>query len=301
MSAMILTGHIVLANLVVSNVVLFLILGVVLGVILTVAAKIFEVKVDPRVEAVREALPGANCGACGEVGCDNFAAAVVAGTQPVNNCRVGGASCAAKLAEIMGVEIDLDAKPKVARVRCKGTCGKSKEKYNYVGMEDCFAAAQVFGGHKACRYGCLGHGNCKRACPFGAIEIVDHVAVIIEDKCQACEKCVAACPKKLIEMVEKEKRYTVGCRSYDKGGEVRKYCEVGCIGCTRCVKACPQQTISMDGALAYIDFRNCINCGECEKVCPTGAIWRVPDHDQMGFIKDKEVEPEPAVEQPKAV
>lgn len=278
-------------NPIVVNVLVFLALGLILGIVLTIAAKVFEVKVDPRIEAVREALPGANCGACGEVGCDNFAAAVVAGTQPVNGCIVGGASCAAAVAGIMGVEAGDGGKQMVARVRCKGTCGKSQEKYKYVGMDDCFAASQVFAGHKSCSFGCLGHGTCVRACPFGAIDVVDGVAVINEEKCQACTKCVSACPKHLIEMVEKDKRYTVGCRSTDKGGEVRKYCTVGCIGCTKCVKVCPQQAISMQGALAYIDFTKCVNCGACAEACPTGAIWRCPETNQMSAIRDEPVEP----------
>ncbi len=283
-------------NPILINVLIFLGLGLVLGIILTIAAKLFEVKVDPRVAAVREALPGANCGACGEVGCDNFAAAVVSGDQPVDGCRVGGASCTAALASIMGIEVDANAKPQVARVRCKGTCGKSQEKYRYVGMNDCFAAAQVFAGHKACGYGCLGHGNCQRACPFDAIDLIDGVAVINEEKCQACTKCVSACPKKLIEMVDKDKRFTVGCRSSDKGGEVRKYCSVGCIGCTKCVKGCPVGAISMQGALAYIDYKTCINCGACAEACPTGAIWRCPETGQLEVIRDQDMTAEDLVE-----
>jgi electron transport complex protein RnfB len=272
-----------------TNVLIFLALGIVLGAILTIAAKVFEVKVDPRVEAVREVLPGANCGACGEVGCDNFAAAVVAGTQPVDGCPVGGAEGAIAVANVMGVEVDLNATRKVARVRCKGTYTDSKEKYNYSGIADCFAASQVFAGHKECQYGCLGHGTCAKACPFGAIDIVDRVAVINEDKCQACEKCISACPKQLIEMVPVDKRYTVGCRSLDKGGVVRKYCSVGCIGCTLCVKACPVEAITMQGAVAYIDPTKCINCGACEKKCPTKAIWRVPETNQLAvFVKEED-------------
>jgi RnfABCDGE-type electron transport complex B subunit len=257
---------------IVINVLVFLVLGLVLGILLTIAAKVFSVETDPRVAAVREALPGANCGACGEVGCDNFAAAVVEGRKPVNGCPVGGEQSASALAEILGIEVDLHQKPMTARVRCTGGPAVSKEKYKYVGILDCFAASQVFAGHKACQYGCLGHGTCAKVCPFGAIDMIDGVAVINEDKCKACEKCVSACPKHLIEMVEKGKDYSVLCRSADKGAAVRTYCEVGCIGCTRCVKACPEGAISMQGPLAYIDFTKCVNCGACETVCPTHAI-----------------------------
>ena len=46
------------------------ILGAIFGAVLAVAAKIFHVEVDPRQEAVRAALAGANCGGCGYPGCD---------------------------------------------------------------------------------------------------------------------------------------------------------------------------------------------------------------------------------------
>ena len=39
-------------------------LGIVFGVALAIVAARFVVKVDPKVEKVRETLPGANCGAC---------------------------------------------------------------------------------------------------------------------------------------------------------------------------------------------------------------------------------------------
>ena len=41
------------------------ILGGVFGLVLAVASKIFEVKKDPREEAVLSHLAGANCGGCG--------------------------------------------------------------------------------------------------------------------------------------------------------------------------------------------------------------------------------------------
>ncbi len=55
-------------------------LGLVFGIILAVASKLFAVKSDPLVEEVRAALPGANCGACGYAGCDQYAEAVAAVT-----------------------------------------------------------------------------------------------------------------------------------------------------------------------------------------------------------------------------
>jgi ferredoxin len=160
-------------------------------------------------------------------------------------------------------------------VLCNGSCSVSREKYYYHGIEDCAAAAQIFGGHKSCKYGCLGNGTCIRVCPFDAIAIVEGVATILQDKCVSCGLCVQACPKNLIELVPVSKNYSVLCRSKDKGPVTKKSCDLGCIGCTKCVKACPAGAISMEGPLAKIDPGKCTNCGECVKVCPTTAIRKV--------------------------
>ena len=44
-------------------------IGLVLGLGLAIASKIMAVPVDEKAEAITEALPGANCGACGYSGC----------------------------------------------------------------------------------------------------------------------------------------------------------------------------------------------------------------------------------------
>ena len=89
-------------TLVIYTILVALLVGFLLGVLLGLFKKIFYVKVDPKVQAVRELLSGGNCGGCGYAGCDAFAEAVVKGEAPTNGCVAGGASCAAKVAEIMG-------------------------------------------------------------------------------------------------------------------------------------------------------------------------------------------------------
>ena len=95
------------------------IMGAVFGAVLAFAAKIFYVEVDPKQEAVRECLAGANCGGCGYPGCDGYAAAVAAGKAPVNCCVAGGAAAAEKIAAIMGVDAGSEEKM-VAFVPCSG-------------------------------------------------------------------------------------------------------------------------------------------------------------------------------------
>lgn len=65
-------------------------LGLLLGLGLAIAAKVFYVKVDTRVEDITAILPGANCGACGFPGCAGFAEAIVNQTaENLSACKPG--------------------------------------------------------------------------------------------------------------------------------------------------------------------------------------------------------------------
>ena len=149
--------------------------GLFIGVFLGVAGKKFAVEVDEREEAILGVLPGNNCGGCGYAGCSGLAAAIVKGEAEVGGCPVGGAPVAAKVGEIMGVAAGAQVH-EVAFVKCGGDCEKAKQDYEYTGVEDCAAMAFVpNGGPKSCNYGCLGFGNCVKACPFDAIHVVDGI------------------------------------------------------------------------------------------------------------------------------
>ena len=196
-------------------------IGIIIGVLLGIASEKFKVEVDEREILVRAELPGNNCGGCGFPGCDGLANAIAAGTAPVNGCPVGGGAVADKIAAIMGVESGGSVK-KVAFVKCKGTCDKTRVQYNYFGMDDCRKVSVVPGsGEKACVYGCMGYGSCVKACDFDAIHIVDGVAVVDKEKCVACGKCVATCPNHLIELVPYDAKHLVQCSSHDKGKDVK--------------------------------------------------------------------------------
>lgn len=258
-------------NLILNSVASLSAMGLLFGAGLAYASQKFAVEVDPRVEAINEALPGANCGGCGFPGCGGLANAIVNGEAAINACPVGGASVAEKIGEIMGVSAGADEK-KIAKVICKGTCNNAKDKSEYYGIKDCRAAAMVSGGSKSCQYGCLGMGTCVNVCQFGAITIKDEIAHIDKDKCVACGKCLEVCPKAVIAWAPYEQEVIIECNSKEFGKDVKTKCTVGCIGCQICVKACPFNAIDFENNLAKIDYSKCTQCMVCVEKCPTKAI-----------------------------
>ena len=116
-------------------------LGALFGLILSVASKIFEVKKDPREEAILSHLAGANCGGCGYPGCGGCAAAILAGNAPVTACAPAGPDNAAAIAEIMGMAAPTGER-QVAFVRCNGG-EAAKKRFEYVGVHDCLEASRT--------------------------------------------------------------------------------------------------------------------------------------------------------------
>ena len=246
--------------------------GIIVGVGLGLFGAKFKVEVDEKEEAILAELPGNNCGGCGYAGCSGLAAAIAKGEAPVGQCPVGGAPVAAKIAAIMGEEAG-ESVHEVAFVKCAGTCEKAKQAYDYTGITDCQMAAMMQnGGPKGCSFGCLGFGSCVKACPFDAIHVVNGIAVVDKEKCKACGKCVATCPRHLIELIPYESKYTVKCASKDKGKDVMPVCSTGCIGCMLCTKQCEFGAITVENNIAHIDYEKCTGCGKCAEKCPKKII-----------------------------
>jgi len=265
----------------ISSGLVFTVLGLIFGVTLAVAAKVFHVPVNPVVQSVREALPSANCGACGFAGCQAYAEAVVARAEVSPDlCIPGRSSVAGVVARLTG-KVAGDVADRIVLLRCHGTSAFARDEAAYAGIPTCAAAALVFGGPKACKNGCIGLGDCVQVCPFGALSMTDgHIPEVDVEKCTGCAVCVASCPKDLYQLYPRSHRVELSCVSKDRGNVVRSSCMVGCIQCRKCVSKCPAGAITWDGATILIDHVRCVaygpSCNEaCVDICPSTILHRI--------------------------
>jgi len=252
-------------------------IGAISALILYFVAQKFKVIEDPKIDEVADLLPGANCGGCGYAGCRNFAEAIVkAGNLDHLNCPVGGNAVLKDIAPVLGI-IASEKELQIAVVRCSGSYTNAPKKTEYDGASTCTFANNLFAGESGCPFGCLGLGDCVFSCKFDAIYIdaTTGLPIVSNEKCVACGACVKACPRKIIEIRNKNKkdrRIYVSCINQEKGGPARKNCDVACIGCGKCVKVCNFEAITIEKNLAYIDFEKCTLCRKCVEECPTQAI-----------------------------
>jgi RnfABCDGE-type electron transport complex B subunit len=256
-------------------------IGLISALVLFFVSKKFAVKEDSRIAQVAEVLPQANCGGCGYPGCGGFASACVKAADNNSleglNCPVGGQTVMEKVAAILGMEVTT-AVPKLAFVRCNGTCENRPRIAIYDGVKNCRIANNTCSGDTACAYGCLGCGDCVNACLFSAIKINEKTGLPEVDakKCTACGACAKACPRNIIEIRtvagDNKEAYIVECMNKDKGAVATKACAAACIGCMKCEKVCGFDAVHIENNIAYINPEKCQLCGECEKACPKNVI-----------------------------
>lgn len=249
-------------------------IGALVGVMLATASRKFYVEIDERVERVLEALPGANCGACGNPSCFAAAEAIASGKAEVTTCVAGGPGVAEAIAGIMGT--DSGAIDVVVSIRQCGGGTRATRRHSYSGVDSCNAVARLAGGDLTCSTGCFGYGDCVRACPFDAMHLDERRLPVIDlAACTGCGICVVECPRGksgLLALVPEDGAVVVRCSAHDKPKDRKSYCSVCCIACKKCEKACPSDAIHVIDLNAVVDYDKCIACGQCVAVCPQQCI-----------------------------
>ena len=257
-----------------------LILAFILGTALGFFREFFAVPHDPMIDKIREALPGANCGACGFPGCDNYAAAVAAREAGTGQCTVGGPSVADKISAITGVAGG-GVKQIVTVLLCQGSHVHAGLKGTYTGIQTCRGAKISAGGTKLCSWGCLGFGDCVKVCQFGALRMGDNgLPVVNYAKCTGCKLCITECPQGVLKGIPKDQKGAITlCSNRNPIRQmVAKTCKIACIKCGICVKNCPGQCISLDTNIPVVDFSKCTSCGTCAEKCPT-KVFKIIERD----------------------
>ncbi|MBQ9742365.1 MAG: RnfABCDGE type electron transport complex subunit B [Ruminococcus sp.] len=246
-------------------------IGLIIGLVLAIASAVMAVPTDEVVEAITEALPGANCGACGYSGCAGYAKALKEGKAKLGVCSPGGDEAVMAISEILGVEATSVCRT-VALVHCMGSCDNTDTRMDYQGISSCAAAAALHGGNSSCSFGCLGLGDCEKVCPYGAITVCNGVARVDSSLCKGCSLCIASCPKHIISLTTDVRQGVVRCSNTDKGAQARKVCKVACIGCKRCEKVCEAGAITVTNFKAVVDGAKCNGCGACVEACTQGCV-----------------------------
>lgn len=254
-------------------------IGVLSVALLATAARKFQVEVDPNVERVLAALPGGNCGACGNPSCFVAAEGIAAGRLAVNTCVAGGKHTADAIAEILGQE---SAFVTVVSARHCGGGVNARKAYEYAGLRSCASVSRLAGGSVACAYGCFGLGDCAHACPFGAITMDERGLPVIDAAlCTGCGICVRECPRGILQLVPDATPVVVRCASRDSAKVRRSVCSMCCIGCKKCEKECPTGAITVVDGLAVLDPALCIGCYTCVAVCPQDCIDVLPGRESV--------------------
>ena len=249
-------------------------LGSGFALVLLIASVKLKVEVDPKVEQIHEALPNLDCGACGFAGCGQYAKAVLANPELLGRCAPGGPETSAKIADVLSLQVSDSGPQQRPIVRCHAHVADKTVYAKYQGIQTCISA-NALANVQACAFGCLGFGDCTKACKFDALHMIDGLAVVDYEKCTGCTACAKACPRDLIEMVpfHHENMMIVACNSKESGKSTRSICKVGCIGCGICAKQ--TDIFSVEDNLARIDYARYEPNEQTETAmnkCPTGVI-----------------------------
>jgi Na+-translocating ferredoxin:NAD+ oxidoreductase RNF subunit RnfB len=244
------------------------------ALVLLIASQKLKVEVDPKIEQIHAALPNLDCGACGYAGCGQYARAVKDNPELIGQCAPGGAETSARIAEILNLQVSDTGPQQRQVVHCRAHTAEKTYNADYEGIESCLSA-NALPSAQSCGFGCLGFGDCTRACKFDALHVIDGLATVDYEKCTGCTACSKTCPRGLIEMVPftSENIMIVGCNSKETGKVTRKICKVGCIGCGICAKQ--TDLFAVKDNLARIDYARYELNEQTETAmqkCPTKVI-----------------------------
>lgn len=249
-------------------------LGGVFALVLLIASEKLKVEVDPKIEQIHKALPNIDCGACGFAGCGSYAKGVAEKPELIGKCAPGGPETAEKIGIILNLQISDSGPAKRPIVHCHAHRDDRIYYAQYGGIRSC-TAANALANVQACKFGCLGFGDCTRACKFDALHVVDGLTTVDYEKCTGCGACSTTCPRSLIEMVpfSHENMMTVACHSKETGKSTRSVCKVGCIAC----KMCNKQTdmFAVEDNLARLDYGKYAPSDQAKTAmtkCPTKVI-----------------------------
>ena len=249
-------------------------LGSGFALVLLIASEKLKVEIDPKIEQIHEALPNLDCGACGFAGCGQYAKAIMADPELLGNCAPGGPDTSAAIAGILNLQVSESGPQKRPVVHCHAHTAERTVNGQYQGIPSC-TAANALANVQACVFGCLGLGDCTRACKFDALHVVDGIATVDYEKCTGCTACSKTCPRNLIEMVPfgHENMMTVACSSHETGKSTRSICKVGCIACKVCTKQ--SDLFAVENNLARLDYEKYEPSEQTELAmtkCPTKVI-----------------------------
>ncbi len=254
--------------------IIMLLVGSVFALILLIFSQRWKVQMDPKIEHVLEALPGIDCGACGYAGCASYAKAVVADPTLIGKCSPGGGDAAAKIGQVLNLQISDQGAPKRPIIHCRAH-KEDKTRLSQCGGIGTCISANAMPSSMACQFGCIGYGDCVSACKFNALKIVDSLATVIYENCTGCGACAKACPRNLIEMVPftNENMMVVACSSQENGKATRQMCKVGCIACGLCTKKSDLFTVDNNNArMDYEKYTPSEDCTTAYEKCPTCVI-----------------------------
>jgi Na+-translocating ferredoxin:NAD+ oxidoreductase RNF subunit RnfB len=259
-------------------------LSFITGFLLTVIGRFFYQEIDPMISQILDILPGTNCGVCGYTNCEKYADAIVNKNEVIDLCSPGASHVIYEIRNALGKN-KVKKNKSVAKIFCLGDNETSKRDYIFNGDEYCNTLHKFFGGDKACKYGCLGMGDCIRVCPQNAIKRDEYKRVWIDANiCNGCKKCIDICPTQVIKMVPVKGGYFVACSNLEQGDLTREKCKKGCTACGLCEKTAGSERIYVEDNLARVAYNTDEDLYNAALKCPVDVI--VPIINQIGFMID---------------